>query len=243
MRYSITVLVFVCIAALFVAGCTTPSSPPTPTPAVTVTAVPPVSPSAMGTSQPASDACTKDSDCAPATSCHPDRCTVAGNAGPSGVMCTAVCAGPLDCGAGSCGCVNNRCAVVPARHAQPIAVTSVSLRGSPQNYTPLMSSTPGIRLTVNTAGFNAADAMFVWNASYGEFFSWSAPDYVVSPHGNPVTNRGEPVYWSFTNRTSSTAKPVIITVVAKDPVSGSVLGSSQLNLIWNGDFAVTVQNP
>lgn len=243
MRYSITVLVFICIAALLVAGCTTPSSPATPTPTVTVTAVPPVSPSATGTSVPASGTCTKDSDCVPATSCHPDRCTVVANAGPSDVMCTADCAGPLDCGAGSCGCVNNTCAVVPARPSQPVAVTSLGITASPQNYTPLMSSTPGIRLTVNTAGFNAANATFAWSASYGEFLSWSAPDYGVRPLGNPVTNHGEPVYWSFTNKTSSTAKPVIVTVVAKDPVSGNVLGSSQLNLAWDGDFAVMVQNP
>ena len=36
---------------------------------------------------------------------------------PCTLMCTMVCSGPLDCGAGSCGCVNGRCSVVPGPSA------------------------------------------------------------------------------------------------------------------------------
>lgn len=57
--------------------------------------------------------CVADSDCAPASCCHPGSCT-GKNYKPDcrGVFCTEVCSGPLDCGAGSCACVKNQCQVV-----------------------------------------------------------------------------------------------------------------------------------
>ena len=57
--------------------------------------------------------CQVDSDCVPALCCHADSC-VPGEAGPNctGMFCTLSCSGPLDCGAGHCGCVNNKCLVV-----------------------------------------------------------------------------------------------------------------------------------
>ena len=61
------------------------------------------------------DLCVENSDCVPASGCHPTECILkARYVEPSEKMiCSAVCSGPLDCGAGSCGCVNNKCAVVP----------------------------------------------------------------------------------------------------------------------------------
>lgn len=62
------------------------------------------------------DSCVIDADCVPAPGCHPSTCINQENyVAPSEQMfCTAVCSGPLDCGAGSCDCVNNKCRVVPA---------------------------------------------------------------------------------------------------------------------------------
>jgi len=57
--------------------------------------------------------CSVDSDCVPATCCHANAC-IPKEQEPncSGVFCTAVCSGPLDCNVGHCGCVNNKCLVI-----------------------------------------------------------------------------------------------------------------------------------
>ena len=57
--------------------------------------------------------CRSDSDCVPATCCHPDACTARTSAPQcSGVMCTEQCApGTLDCGQARCVCLGGRCGV------------------------------------------------------------------------------------------------------------------------------------
>lgn len=57
--------------------------------------------------------CKSDSDCVGATCCHPTSCMNKAYRGMCNLLCTQVCQGPLDCGAGHCGCVNNRCTVIP----------------------------------------------------------------------------------------------------------------------------------
>jgi hypothetical protein len=106
----------------------------------------------------------------------------------------------------------------------------------------MMSSTPGIRLNITTAGFTAAEAIFSWNTTYGEFFSWNSPDYRVLRQTGAVQNHGEDLYWSFTDKPAPDATPVTISVTARDPGSGTVLGTSQLILVWIGDYAVTVRD-
>ncbi|HXX55571.1 MAG TPA: hypothetical protein VEI81_05710 [Methanoregula sp.] len=135
--------------------------------------------------------------------------------------------------------------VTPAPSA-PIAATaspsatSLSIIASPQRYTPLMSSTVGIGLTVSPVGFDRANATYQWSATYGEFLSWSPPDYTVVTLSPTPTTHGEKIFWSFTGKTRSPDTPVTITVVAKDP-SGAVLGTSQLTLDWDGDYTVVVR--
>jgi hypothetical protein len=124
----------------------------------------------------------------------------------------------------------------------PVAITpSIRIDASPQTYTPLMSSTPGIALTPNVTGFRSGDAEFTWNASYGEFFDWSPPNYTISGRSLSTVNHGEKVYWSFTDGPVSTSEPVIISVTARDPRSGTNLGSSHLTLVWVENLTVTVQ--
>jgi hypothetical protein len=106
----------------------------------------------------------------------------------------------------------------------------------------MMSSTPGVGLVPNATGFNASSALFTWNASYGQFLSWNAPDYTVNQQGATITNSGGKLYWSFIDRPASTTEPVVITVIAKDPASGTVLGRSSVTLAWDSDYAVTVQD-
>lgn len=57
--------------------------------------------------------CKTDSDCVPATCCHPDACVPKEKApNCDRVMCSMVCSGPLDCGAGYCGCVGGKCNIL-----------------------------------------------------------------------------------------------------------------------------------
>jgi|SRR3989344_5325096 len=57
--------------------------------------------------------CEIDEDCVPNNCCHATNC-VNKKYKPncSDMFCTQVCSGPLDCGAGSCKCVLNGCAII-----------------------------------------------------------------------------------------------------------------------------------
>jgi hypothetical protein len=96
-------------------GCTTAPSQggtATPTPVAT-TPVPPTT--APPTPTPTVDraACTANSDCVPAQCCHPTSCENKDFKGVCTLLCTMSCEGPIDCGAGHCGCVSGTCQVIP----------------------------------------------------------------------------------------------------------------------------------
>ena len=62
---------------------------------------------------PAAGQCSVDADCTPAQCCHPTGAIHKADAPDcGGVLCTASCEGPLDCGAGEIKCVSNRCTIV-----------------------------------------------------------------------------------------------------------------------------------
>jgi hypothetical protein len=70
-------------------------------------------PPATTVAQPDIQACTTDSDCVPNLCCHPTNCINRAYKGVCTQLCTNVCSGPIDCGAGHCGCNNGKCGVVP----------------------------------------------------------------------------------------------------------------------------------
>lgn len=234
-------LSILCIVVAAVAGCTTGTPPVTSvTPAPVVSLTPsPIAPTPMTAA-----GCTVDSDCVPAQCCHPTSCINKVAERACNEMCTMSCQGPLDCGAGSCGCVKGTCSVVSAP-SSPITTTrpapSIRLEATPQRYSPIMSSTPGIALSVNAPGIDAASTNFSWTASYGRFLSWNPPDYTISELDARVTNHGEKLYWSYLEKPASADTPVTITVTAKDAGSGAVIGSSTVTLAWDGTNAVMVQ--
>lgn len=141
-------------------------------------------------------------------------------------------------GTAASSCSSDVCSVIPTS-ASP--ERSLRITAAPQRYSPMMSSTPGIGLEPVTTGFNATAATFTWNASYGQFLSWGAPDYTVDQLGASATGPGKKLYWSFTDKPSDTKAPVSITVTAKDPASGDLWGTAVVTLVWDGDNAVTVQ--
>ena len=57
--------------------------------------------------------CVMDSDCVPLCGCHPNSCvSISKKPECERVICTQECSGPLDCGAGSCDCLNGKCSVI-----------------------------------------------------------------------------------------------------------------------------------
>jgi hypothetical protein len=142
-----------------------------------------------------------------------------------------------------CGCVNGKCSVIPLSSASStlLKTTSITIRASPQRYSPIMSSTPGIGLEPVATGFSADNASFTWKATYGWFLSWNAPDFKINQLGDSTSNHGEKLYWSFIDKPSSMATPVTITVTARDTGSGRVLGTSVVKLIWEDNLSVTVR--
>jgi len=233
-------VVLLCIAAVILAGCTTTSPPPaTPVP-TTIPQVTTVPTTAADTLE-----CTTDADCVPVQCCHPTSCVnKAAITRVCNLMCTQGCEGPLDCGAGSCGCTNGKCAVVPAPAGTPSMVTktSITLTASPRQYSNLMSSVPGIGISVSANGFDGARAQFLWNASYGKFLSWGAVNYTPTEVGNPVTNHGDKLYWTYIQQPALPAEPVLITVTASDPVTGRILGTSELTLDWDVNNGVLLKS-
>ncbi len=234
-------LLVICIAALSVSGCTTHSSAPVGTTTVPASLSQTIPATTISPIRPVE--CTHDAECVPVECCHPSRCTAATAKQPCNLMCTASCEGPLDCGAGSCGCVNGRCSVIPASSAYtaPGKHTLITIKASPQRYSPIMSSTPGIGLEPLITGFSAQDATVTWKATYGQFLSWNPPDFKVHQLGDSASNHGEKLYWSFTDKPASTGTPVTITVTATDTGSGRLLGSSTVMLAWDGNYAVMVK--
>ncbi len=55
--------------------------------------------------------CEKGSDCVPFANCHSVDVVNTYHTSRIGTACTAVCAGPLDCGCGKPVCLDSRCAI------------------------------------------------------------------------------------------------------------------------------------
>jgi hypothetical protein len=107
------------LVLVLAAGCaTTPPSGGTVTPTTTTGATPVTTPvttegQLTPTAEPGIDVCSVDSDCVPAQCCHPTSCINKAHKGVCNLLCTQVCQGPIDCGAGHCGCVAGTCRVIP----------------------------------------------------------------------------------------------------------------------------------
>jgi len=119
----------------------------------------------------------------------------------------------------------------------------VSLRidASPQEYSPLMSSTVGIGLTPNVSGLKTDATEYEWTATYGQLLDWSAPNYTVNALSEPLVNHGEKIYWSFTRAPDSPQGPVVVTVTARDTTSKKPIASSRLTLGWKNNMTVVVE--
>ncbi|PKG31620.1 MAG: hypothetical protein CW742_12445 [Methanoregula sp.] len=194
--------------------------------------------------------CVLAEECVPARGCHPTSCINRVDAPDcSDPICTMSCEGPLDCGAGTCGCGQGTCTVIPAPAMTvetvtpaPSSSSPIRIWATPNRYSPMMSSTPGLELSLITPMDTDSSTMaYDWTAGYGFFLSWNPPDYAVNERGASVTTGGGKIYWSFRDKPASTATPVTITMTARDTATKKEIGRSVLTLDWDGDTAVIVR--
>ncbi|MFI5361274.1 MAG: hypothetical protein ACHQ49_04835 [Elusimicrobiota bacterium] len=114
----------------------------------------------------------------------------------------------------------------------------LAVRASPQQYSPAMSSSPGIGLTPVFTPPAGTTARYRWTTNFGGFVSWNPPDYKVVPRGSDPTGSEGTLYWTYDPRLALLGKPVVsIVVEAIDPESGRVLARSKIKLDWDSDVA------
>ena len=116
---SLFILLMITAGLIMASGCTA-GNPPVVTPSPAPTSVPVVT-----TALPSAESCMTLDDCVPAQCCHPTSCTNKANKGVCNLMCTMSCEGPIDCGAGSCRCVNGKCSVVPSASSPLTTITKL----------------------------------------------------------------------------------------------------------------------
>jgi hypothetical protein len=69
--------------------------------------------------------CSVDHDCVPQQCCHPTSCIHHSYKGVCTELCTNVCEGPIDCGAGHCGCEAGTCQVLPGPSPAPTFIAGI----------------------------------------------------------------------------------------------------------------------
>ena len=97
---------------VMVSGCTESSQPVVTLSPNQVPLTTPADSTEVTTATLTVQGCTNYDDCIPAECCHPTSCINKAEKSVCNMMCTMNCQGPIDCGAGYCGCVNGKCGVV-----------------------------------------------------------------------------------------------------------------------------------
>lgn len=124
---------------------------------------------------------------------------------------------------------------------------SLSINATPTRYSPVMSSTIGIRLeAVNTSGIIPVDAQYTWETTFGTFYHWGPPDFRVVELVPKYTGTGEPVYWSyFSEHGEKERRPVTIALNVTDSSTGKVLANASLRIGWEppDSFTAVVEGP
>ncbi len=102
------------------------------------------------------------------------------------------------------------------------------------SYSLIMSSTVGIGLTPGySTSVDNRTVIFLWQADYGHFLSWKAPDFKVNELGNVVYTDDGKVYWSYLSEDGKKARPSVhVALTMIDKASGAVLDNTSLEIGW-----------
>jgi hypothetical protein len=150
----------------------------------------------------------------------------------------------------ACGCMTP---ASPSSQPTPSPTPTVAvplliqINATPARYSPVMSSTIGIRLVaVNISGIIPPDAQYTWETTFGTFYHWGPPDFRVVELVPRYTGTGEPVYWSyFSEHGEKERHPVTITLDVTDSSTGKVLANASLRIGWEppDSFTAVVEGP
>lgn len=114
----------------------------------------------------------------------------------------------------------------------------MDLRAEPTQYSPAMSSAPGIGLTPVWVPPAGLEVDYHWTADFGYFVSWNAPNYAVVPRGADLVATEGRLYWTYDPRYTADRKSVVTIVVeARERETGRVLARRTLKLDWDRDTA------
>lgn len=120
----------------------------------------------------------------------------------------------------------------------PTGPPTITIEPFPKEYSLIMSSTPGIRLTPHISGFEPNEVRYEWNTTSGTFLTGSSMIYEIDEYGNYVVPSDTPVYWTMTSLYHSPQDVITITVIARDPKSGLELNRSYLKFEWKDETTV-----
>jgi hypothetical protein len=114
----------------------------------------------------------------------------------------------------------------------------MGLRVEPVQYSPAMSSTPGIGFTTVLVPPAGTTLNYRWTADFGYFVTWNAPSYAVVPRGADFTATEGRVYWTYDPRYTADRKSVVTVVIeAQDADTGRLVARRTVKLDWDRDTA------
>lgn len=117
----------------------------------------------------------------------------------------------------------------------------VSISSSIDEYTPAMSSVPGLPLTVNISGEDEqSNIVYIWKAEEGIFLSWKSSDGIVNTLGNECTIEDSTIYWSPYFETKENKDTFKITVEVKNNESEVIIGQKTIEIDCSKEFRYSI---
>jgi hypothetical protein len=118
----------------------------------------------------------------------------------------------------------------------------LTLTGDDIDYSPHLSSVPGIRVQPDYSG-DYFSLRYHWKTNYGYFLDWDPPEYIVIPMGNEVVTDSRTLYWTYDPSEAGREKPpVTVTLLLEDDRSGVVLDEASLDIIWLDTDTARIKN-
>jgi len=113
--------------------------------------------------------------------------------------------------------------------------TTVTISSTPGLYSPLMSSTVGIRLTPQYEGPPSTFLQYHWTTDYGTFVRWDPPVFTVTDLGRDAITTTGTVYWQYIPELHGTEPDVVqLELSVENARTGKVVASAGKTLKRSG---------